>query len=152
MRPISYAKCHPDRLNYAHSKCRECWTHTYVRNPKRMNHNRLQARIKGRGYLLKSRYGISEQEYNALNAKQGGLCAICHQPPRGKMKRLSVDHDHVTNIVRGLLCITCNRTIGYLENAEWRKTADSYLYWASCRAAAQQEINRLQHIVQSVVQ
>lgn len=43
------------------------------------------------------------------------------------MKRLSVDHDHATNKVRGLLCITCNRSLGYLENAQWVTPAQTYL-------------------------
>ena len=77
--------------------------------------------------MLKHRYDITPEQWEHLNEQQHGLCAICGQPPRGNMNRLSVDHNHSTNTVRGLLCITCNRTIGYLENAEWRAKADAYL-------------------------
>lgn len=41
---------------------------------------------------------------------QGGVCAICNLPPRGKLP-LNVDHDHKTGAVRGLLCWTCNHRL-----------------------------------------
>lgn len=40
---------------------------------------------------------------------QGGVCAICKKPP--KKKRLEVDHDHRSGIVRGLLCWKCNHLL-----------------------------------------
>lgn len=65
------------------------------------------------------RYGISTQEYETLLVSQDGRCAICHQPPRtlfrGRIKRLSVDHNHTTEQVRGLLCIKCNSVIDVVE-------------------------------------
>jgi hypothetical protein len=59
------------------------------------------------------RYGISPAEYEALLAKQGGVCAICRK--RSK-QRLCVDHCHVTGMVRGLLCLKCNGALGYLKD------------------------------------
>ena len=56
---------------------------------------------------------MSEQlapgEYEALLAAQGGVCAICGNPP--KNRRLHIDHDHKTGRIRGLLCFTCNRYV-----------------------------------------
>ena len=40
--------------------------------------------------------------YDSLLALQGGRCAICRCVPR--TKRLAIDHDHKTGLVRGLLC------------------------------------------------
>ena len=40
--------------------------------------------------------------YDSLLALQGGRCAICRRVPR--TKRLAIDHDHKTGLVRGLLC------------------------------------------------
>ena len=60
--------------------------------------------------------------FNELVAKQNNLCAICNVPESGieaktrKIRDLSVDHDHSTNAVRGLLCSRCNRAIGYLKD------------------------------------
>lgn len=68
-------------------------------------------------------YGITPAELIALEAAQGGLCAVCQQPPRGKapgrahqgVRReagLHVDHCHGSGRVRGLLCGNCNTMIG----------------------------------------
>lgn len=59
-------------------------------------------------------YGITPAEYNRMFLAQDGLCAICSRPEEGS-KNLSVDHDHVTGVVRGLLCAKCNQGIGLLR-------------------------------------
>lgn len=68
-------------------------------------------------------YGLSPADFDALVVKQGGRCAICGtSDPRGdgglfKRKSLtwSVDHDHATGAVRGLLCSACNCAIGLFK-------------------------------------
>ncbi len=55
-------------------------------------------------------YGITPKQYWDLYEKQGGVCAVC-QRATGKAKRLAVDHDHQTGIVRGLLCGPCNKDV-----------------------------------------
>ncbi|MFE7717525.1 endonuclease VII domain-containing protein [Nocardia rhizosphaerihabitans] len=64
-------------------------------------------------------YGITEDEYQAIYAAQNGCCYICDQPrAENARKRLSVDHDHKTGYVRGLLCQRCNRDIlGHLRDS-----------------------------------
>lgn len=84
-----------------------------------------------RRYQLKSRYGITLEEYLVLLAKQEGVCAICRQLPVGHGKRdgfLDVDHDHLTTKVRGLLCTNCNLSLGgFKDNIELLKAAIEYL-------------------------
>lgn len=63
----------------------------------------------GLRYRLK-RYGITLAQYDAMVISQGGKCAICGRAS----ERLVVDHDHVTGMVRGLLCDPCNLGIGKL--------------------------------------
>ena len=53
-------------------------------------------------------YGLTAEQYEALLAHQGGVCAICGGERR---YRLNVDHDHVTGRVRGLLCRRCNKLL-----------------------------------------
>ena len=38
--------------------------------------------------------GLSDEDYDAMLAAQGGVCAICGNPP--KTRRLDTDHDHKT--------------------------------------------------------
>lgn len=53
-------------------------------------------------------------EYAQRLETQGGGCAVCQRPPNGR--KLCVDHDHRTGVVRGLLCSTCNTAIGLLQD------------------------------------
>jgi len=66
-------------------------------------------------YNLEKNYGISVEEYNRMFEDQSGCCAICLKPYIHEFhKKLSVDHCHVTGLVRGLLCHPCNAAIGSL--------------------------------------
>ena len=58
---------------------------------------------------------ITPKEYFELFDKQSGYCPICgkHQSECGK--RFSVDHNHATGEIRGLLCTWCNMNLGWYE-------------------------------------
>lgn len=60
-----------------------------------------------RAIQLRSRYGLSRQEYEAMVASQNGACAVC-----GSTHRLCVDHNHTTGAVRKILCDSCNVALG----------------------------------------
>jgi hypothetical protein len=62
---------------------------------------------------LKRLYGISPADYDALLAKQDGVCAICGKPSE---ETLCVDHCHATGTIRGLLCRKCNIALGCNED------------------------------------
>jgi len=67
---------------------------------------------------LEKTYGLSLQAYERLAEDQGGVCAVCRRPPKPG-RRLCVDHDHHTGMVRALLCGACNSALGILgEDAE----------------------------------
>ncbi len=63
-----------------------------------------------RSKAYQKKYGITEEDFQRMLAKQGGVCAICgcHQ----RYQRLAVDHCHRSGVVRGLLCVNCNRGLG----------------------------------------
>jgi len=79
-----------------------------------------------RKYMYKSLYGISQEQYQAMVEKQGGNCAICQHPPKPS-KVLCVDHCHGTGKIRGLLCNTCNISIGMLGGITGLELALDYL-------------------------
>ena len=61
-------------------------------------------------------YGLTLEQYDAKVLEQDGRCAICRRKPDPegdiKFRRLHIDHCHVTNGVRGLLCQNCNIMLG----------------------------------------
>ena len=69
-----------------------------------------------RTYILRNRYGITEDDYKTLFKKQEGCCAICGADYSTSERNLDVDHDHNTGIVRGLLCNNCNRGLGHMQD------------------------------------
>ncbi len=86
-----------------------------------------------RNYDLAKKYGITLEDYEAMLAAQDGVCAICQQPETvngrtGEVRLLSVDHDHETEEVRGLLCHMCNSLLALAqEDAEILKAARDYV-------------------------
>lgn len=81
--------------------------------------------VKHRHHVLKSRYGITMEDYYQMLAHQENRCAICNIEAT---KTLDVDHCHETGKVRGLLCNNCNRGIGHLkDNSEMLRKAADYI-------------------------
>jgi predicted alpha/beta-hydrolase family hydrolase len=80
-----------------------------------------------RATKLHQLYGLTIEEYRVLHDEQEGKCLICGQECQtGRM--LSVDHDHNTGKVRGLLCQNCNTGIGkFKDDPDLLKKAISYL-------------------------
>ena len=78
---------------------------------------------------LKHRYGLAVGEYDRMLAAQDGKCKICRSAdPGNKSGRFNVDHDHVTDEIRGLLCRSCNIGLGnFKDNADLLKAAIEYL-------------------------
>lgn len=77
-----------------------------------------------RAYRRARKYGLVEDEFDAYWQAQRGLCAICLRRmiyPQDSTKRsidsCCIDHNHQTNMVRGLLCNGCNKGIGLLKDS-----------------------------------
>jgi hypothetical protein len=67
---------------------------------------------------FRKKYGIDFAEYQRMLVEQNGVCASCARPETrltdaGDLRMLSVDHNHTTGAVRGLLCSNCNLVLGY---------------------------------------
>jgi hypothetical protein len=65
-------------------------------------------------------YKLTVEQWHAIYNHQGGVCYACQQPEPVKGRRLSVDHNHTTGEIRGLLCSRCNPVLGKLERAFMR--------------------------------
>lgn len=92
-----------------------------TRSRERAADSRLRARFK---IIPESRGGspgfAGILEYERRLALQGGVCAICKCPP-DPSKRFAVDHNHSSQLIRGLLCPVCNgRILGRLERFKKR--------------------------------
>jgi hypothetical protein len=76
-------------------------------------------------------YGIDLNKYNELLISQNYKCAICQENPNGwngQSGRFDVDHDHKTGKVRGLLCSSCNTSLGkFKDDISILKRAINYL-------------------------
>ena len=97
------------------SCCKEC-------NIEREQKHRQKYPEQSRNAKLKKNYNITIQQYEMMLKSQNGVCAICSQSEiekdnkKGKIKRLAVDHNHLTGEIRGLLCVNCNRGIGHFQD------------------------------------
>jgi hypothetical protein len=77
-------------------------------------------------YLLTTlrKYGLSEEAYDQMIARQEGACALCGRP----YDKPNVDHNHTTGEVRDLLCTLCNLGLGaFLDSPELLEQAAVYL-------------------------
>lgn len=83
---------------------------------------------------LKSKYNMGIDDYESLLASQNYACAICGtKNPAGENSKkvlpsFAVDHEHISGRIRGLLCNTCNRALGFMRDSpELLKSAANYL-------------------------
>jgi hypothetical protein len=89
----------------------------YLENPK-----------KAREKALKSRYGLTFDDFENLLNSQNSKCAICNVPLARLGRSTHVDHCHTTGKVRGILCKECNTGLGKLgDNIDSIKKVIQYL-------------------------
>jgi hypothetical protein len=61
------------------------------------------------------RYGITNEEYEYMLMSQSFKCLLCDCGLTGG-RQTHIDHNHKTGVVRGILCSSCNRVVGRIEN------------------------------------
>jgi hypothetical protein len=109
------------------SECRDCKRERSIAhfNANKARHKELVA-IRYRNFGRFQRYGLTEDDYRELLAKQGGTCALCGAIEPGGKGKWHIDHVHSDEPVktfkqcekkdvRGLLCHTCNISLGHYE-------------------------------------
>ena len=80
------------------------------------------------GQKLRLRYSIDRPDFDRMLVEQTGRCLICNNQFLNNNKEPHVDHDHLTGIIRGLLCGRCNRLLGMVKDSiQLLLSAVSYL-------------------------
>ncbi len=88
------------------------------RNPEKMS-------LAASRYALETKYGLSPELKRALIQLQDGLCAICCIK---LSENCAVDHSHIDDYVRGMLCKPCNSALGlFKDNPDILRRAADYL-------------------------
>ena len=83
---------------------------------------------KQREAQIKYKYGITPDQYEEIFESQDYKCAICGTEECASGKSFSIDHDHKTGEVRGILCMDCNVSLGKLkDDPELFRKAAEYL-------------------------
>lgn len=97
--------------------------------PRCTSHHRAKKKadaLRSHARRTEANFGITGEEYWELYAAQEECCAIC-QRSKGVVRKLAVDHDHETGIIRGLLCYNCNLLLIGRNNPETLQRALDYL-------------------------
>lgn len=113
MRKLGPPTCHPDRSYHGNGLCSPCY------NRKWADDHRTHLNAYGRMFYAKNgrktdtegdrrrrlarRYGVTRGEYADILKEQQSVCAI------------GVDRNHITGLIRGLVCHDCNLTLGHID-------------------------------------
>lgn len=82
-------------------------------------------------------YDLQKGDWQALYDLQKGKCAVCRH--RQIKKRLATDHDHPTDLVRGLLCQWCNDNVLGSIGGDTEKAlpiARALVYYLECHPSS----------------
>lgn len=101
----------------------------YINNRNYYLNNLGRVRKYNRNSYLSRTHKLTLEEFEALLSQQGNVCAICGtDTPGGGRAVFSVDHDHETGQIRGLLCHGCNVGLGhFLDDPQLLLKAADYL-------------------------
>jgi len=92
---------------------------------------RVECQEQIRAINLKKSYGMTYEQYLSLLIDQSYSCKICARQLEvggAKTLRPHVDHCHSSGSVRGILCNSCNRALGYFkDNTQTLANAIKYL-------------------------
>lgn len=99
------------------------------RDRKKMQAHTPQGKAASRENQYRRLYGITIVDYEKMQSDQGHACALCGtNSPGGSSGRFHIDHDHITGLIRALLCYKCNIGLGsFDDNPDKLRLAIAYL-------------------------
>lgn len=89
-------------------------------------------RDKVRWNAIYTKYRLRPEDVQEMLARQSNACAICKELFRTVPH---IDHDHVSGLVRGLLCRRCNHLTGWMEKHQ-ELVPNVYEYLTKARESA----------------
>lgn len=87
------------------SKAVVAYNREKTKNERHMKRKKLQQQTRF------NKYGITKKDYDVMYKQQLGKCAICGGKLGYSDRGTHIDHNHISNKVRGLLCLTCNTLV-----------------------------------------
>ena len=111
--------------------CKECYRKKEIENNHKMPISAKRDRRRRnynpdyhKSYRLRTRYGLTEEQFQGMIVEQNLSCKICG----ATLDDPQIDHNHATGKVRGLLCKNCNTSLGLLkENTDTLRSMITYI-------------------------
>ena len=125
--PAAFAAYHADYREKHRDKQRK-----YGRSYRAKNRAKLRQIDRDRHRIRV--HGISNEHWCEILEWQDNKCACCGSLDPGSLHGWHTDHDHDTEVIRGILCFRCNRLLGALgDNATnvVKRTSELLHYLAS---------------------
>ena len=125
-KPVSEFYTHKNTKDGLRSLCKKCTKvqeKLYRDSPKgqkvaKAKYKRKKDRPDAKEYFedqyLWRTYKLRRKDKERMYLAQNGCCAICKQPI--SFNNVHVDHNHITDKIRELLCPPCNTFVGHIEN------------------------------------
>jgi len=108
---------------YKNNVCKKCQYEWQLKYEQKDKERWIKYRINKRSEKRLEESNITLESFNELLKQQNNVCAICKNNEstadkrRNKVRRLSIDHCHKTQKIRGLLCGKCNQALGLFNDS-----------------------------------
>jgi hypothetical protein len=88
---------------------------------RRQHHKKYHAQCVSSGkwhdQRLRSKYGITTDDFNQMLKEQKHQCFICDSPLGKGTGKYAIDHNHTTGALRKILCQPCNAGLGMFKDS-----------------------------------
>jgi hypothetical protein len=118
---FSKNKNNKDGLSCWCKLCKKIWNdnnkgHNIIKKKEWDEKNKEHIKKYREKYCLNKYYNITLEEKKNFLLKQNNKCAICFKLLK-ESKDINIDHNHITNEIRGILCNNCNTGLGLFKDS-----------------------------------